>query len=321
MNILICTAASDLRVKKTGFETATYAHKVNDSAGGGTVTALVFGKASNIGDLGKYGADKIIQVDDPNTDGLDNMVCSAVIAEVAGQTNAELIVLSHDAFGKSVAGRLSVKLKAGLVTGVASLPSSLTPFSVEKSVFSGKAFGTFTVDSATKIVTLTGNSISPEESGAAIEAESFSGTVPEMISVLREVNKITGQIPLPEADQVVSGGRGMKGPENWGILEDLGKELNASMACSRPVSDSDWRSHHEHVGQTGIVVRPNLYVAVGISGAIQHLAGVNGSRVIVVINKDPEAPFFKAATYGVCADLFDVVPALTESIKKFKAQH
>jgi electron transfer flavoprotein alpha subunit len=321
MNILICTAASDLRIKKTGFETATYAHRVNETAGGGNVTALVFGKASNIADLGKYGADKIIQVDNPNVEGLDNLVCSSVIAEVANEIGAELLVLSHDAFGKSVAGRLSIKLKAGLVTGVASLPSGLAPFTVEKSVFSGKAFGTFTIDSATKIVTLTGNSISPVESGSAIEAVPFVGAVPEMISVLREVNKLTGQVPLPEADSVVSGGRGMKGPENWGILEDLGRELGATMACSRPVSDSDWRSHHEHVGQTGIVVRPNLYIAVGISGAIQHLAGVNGSRVIVVINKDPEAPFFKAATYGVCADLFNVVPAFTEAIKKFKAQH
>lgn len=321
MNILICTAASDLRVKKTGFETATYAHKVIETAGGGKVTALVFGKASNISDLGRYGADKIIQVDNPNVEGLDNLVCSAVIADVANEVGAELLVLSHDAFGKSVAGRLSIKLRAGLVTGVASLPSGLTPFTVEKPVFSGKAFGTFTIDSAIKIVTLTGNSISPVESGSAIEAEQFAGSVPEMISTLREVNTVTGQVPLPEADRVVSGGRGMKGPENWGILEELGTELGATMACSRPVSDSDWRSHHEHVGQTGIVVRPNLYIAVGISGAIQHLAGVNGSRVIVVVNKDPEAPFFKAATYGVCADLFDVVPALTEAIKKFKAQH
>jgi electron transfer flavoprotein alpha subunit len=192
-------------------------------------------------------------------------------------------------------------------------------FKVQKPLFSGKAFGTYEIKTDKKVLSLAGNSIAPEELGDEVSAESMQLDLEPSPTKVVEVDKVEGEIPLTEADLVVSAGRGMKGPENWEIIEELANELGAATACSRPVADSGWRPHHEHVGQTGIAIRPSLYLAIGISGAIQHLAGVNNSKTIVVINKDPEAPFFKAADYGVVADLFDVVPELTKAVKEFKA--
>jgi electron transfer flavoprotein alpha subunit len=228
--------------------------------------------------------------------------------------------MQHSANGKSIIGGLAAILNCGSVSAVNQLPSNDNGFEVIKPVFSGKAFAKYSISSDKRVLSLIGNSIPPEEMGSEdVEVESMSLDLEAPKTKVIKVDKVKGEIPLPEAELVVSAGRGMKGPENWDIIEELADELGATTACSRPVADSGWRPHHEHVGQTGIAIRPNLYLAIGISGAIQHLAGVNNSDTIVVINKDPEAPFFKAADYGVVADLFDVVPRLTEAIKRFKA--
>jgi electron transfer flavoprotein alpha subunit len=238
----------------------------------------------------------------------------------AEQEGAKVIVTLQDVTGKMVAPRVAAKLKAGLVAGALSLPD-LANFSVRKAVFAGKAFATVSISSDVKVLTLTPNSfpVVKGEGSAAVSPLSVAFTDQDFGVQVKEVNKVSGTVPLTEAELVVSGGRGLKGPENWGIIEDLAGSLGASLACSRPVADSHWRPHHEHVGQTGGTIRPNLYIAVGISGAIQHLAGVNASKTIVVINKDPEAPFFKAADYGVIGDALEVVPKLTEAVKKWKA--
>jgi electron transfer flavoprotein alpha subunit len=240
-----------------------------------------------------------------------------LVASVAQANGAATVVFSHDLIGKAVAPRLSVRMNAGLVSGAVALPEG--DGSVKVNVFSGKAIGLVKVNSSTKIISLLPNSIQPEKSGSTCVVEETSGNAGNAAIKVISTKKPEGEIPLPEAELVVSAGRGLKGPENWGIIEDLAKSLGAATACSRPVADIGWRPHHEHVGQTGVAIRPNLYIAVGISGAIQHLAGVNGSKVIVVVNTDPEAPFFKAADYGIIGDAFDVVPKLTTAINKFKA--
>jgi electron transfer flavoprotein alpha subunit len=228
-------------------------------------------------------------------------------------------MFSHDFIGKGVAPRVSVRLKAGLVAGAISLPEA--DGSIKINVFSGKAIAFVKVNSPVKIISLLPNSVAPEITGANCAVEEISGDVGSAAIKVLSTKKPEGDIALPEAELVVSAGRGMKGPENWGMIEDLAKELGAATACSRPVADIGWRPHHEHVGQTGVAIRPNLYIAIGISGAIQHLAGVNGSKVIVVVNTDKEAPFFKAADYGVIGDAFDVIPRLTEAVRKFNAEN
>ena len=228
------------------------------------------------------------------------------------------MIVSHSSTGKSLTGGLAIRLNAGLVSGVSSIPTNDGTFKVKRGVFSGKAIAEYEVGGDIKVLSLMGNAFPLEEIGADGTVESVEVSLPAPRITVKEVNRMEGTVPLPEAELVVSAGRGMKDPGNWGIIDDLANVLGATTACSRPVSDTGWRPHHEHVGQTGIAIRPNLYIAIGISGAIQHLAGVNNSKVIVVINKDPEAPFFKAADYGVVADLFDVVPKLTESIKRLK---
>ena len=214
---------------------------------------------------------------------------------------------------------LAAKMNAGSVSGVNSLPTNEGGFKVKKGVYSGKAIVEYSINSDKKVLSMMGNSLQPEEVGGDTPIEAISLNVAAPKSKILEHKTVTGVVPLPEAELVVSAGRGMKGPENWGIIEELAAVLGATTACSRPVADTGWRPHHEHVGQTGVAIRPNLYIAAGISGAIQHLAGVNNSKTIVVINKDPDAPFFKAADYGVVGDLFEVVPKLTEALKKFKA--
>jgi len=232
---------------------------------------------------------------------------------------AKVVVFSHSSTGKSLASVCAVKLDAGIVSAVNSLPTIDGNFKVEKSVFSGKATATYAINSEIKVLTLSGNSIKAEYSDgqASVEDKTITQDAPK-VKVLN-TKRQEGTVPLPEASLVVSAGRGMKAPENWGIIEDLAKVLGATTACSRPVADTGWRPHHEHVGQTGVAIKPNLYIAIGISGAIQHLAGVNNSKTIVVINKDEEAPFFKAADYGILGDLFDVVPRLTEALKKIES--
>jgi electron transfer flavoprotein alpha subunit len=299
-------------LSKAAFETVTYGKKLGDQ-----VVVITNGSASSdlLSTLGEYGASKVIV--DRSVDGEDAQQLTRLVASVAQGNGASTIVFSHDLIGKAVAPRLSVRLNAGLVSGAVALPEG--DGSIKVNVFSGKAMGLVKVNSSTKIISLLPNSIQPEKSGSACAIEETSGNAGSAAIKVISTKKPEGEIPLPEAELVVSAGRGLKGPENWGMIEDLAKSLGAATACSRPVADIGWRPHHEHVGQTGVAIRPNLYIAVGISGAIQHLAGVNGSKVIVVVNTDAEAPFFKAADYGIIGDAFEVVPKLTAAINKFKA--
>jgi electron transfer flavoprotein alpha subunit len=299
-------------LSKAAFETVTYGKKL-----GGQVLVITNGNASSdlLSSLGEYGASKVLV--DRSVDGEDAQQLTRLVASIAQENGASTIVFSHDLIGKAVAPRLSVRLSAGLVSGAVALPEG--DGSIKVNVFSGKAMGLVKVNTSAKIISLLPNSIQPEKSGSVCEVEETSGNAGTAAIRVISTKKPEGEIPLPEAELVVSAGRGLKGPENWGMIEDLAKSLGAATACSRPVADIGWRPHHEHVGQTGVAIRPNLYIAVGISGAIQHLAGVNGSKVIVVVNTDSEAPFFKAADYGIVGDAFEVVPKLTAAINKFKA--
>lgn len=301
---------------KSAFEAVTYAKKM-----GGEVIVVTTGSAdsASLATLGEYGANKVMIDKSVSSD--DAQQLTKVIASAVENTGANTVVFSHDMIAKAVAPRLSVRLKAGLVAGATNLPTTDGGFSCTVNVFSGKAFGTVNVKTDKKIISLLPNSIQPEVTGSACGVEEFNGNAGESRVKVLSTKKPEGEIPLTEAELVVSAGRGLKGPENWGIVEDLAKTLGAATACSRPVADIGWRPHHEHVGQTGFAIRPNLYIAAGISGAIQHLAGVNGSKVIVAINTDPEAPFFKAADYGVLGDAFEVLPRLTEALKKFQASN
>ncbi len=316
--ILVFAEIQNKTFKKQTLELVTYGAKIAKIINTDCV-ALVFGEAENASQLGKYGANKVYQVLSNHLNSFDSQVYTHVIATVAEQINASIIVLSHSSAGKSILGRLAARFNAGSVSAVNTLPTiNENTFQVQKTVFSSKAIATYEITSEKKILSLSSNSIAPEILGSEVNIESLNMNIPAPKVRVKEVKKVAGIVPLPEAELVVSAGRGLKGPENWGIIEELAKQLGATTACSRPVADTGWRPHHEHVGQTGVAIRPNLYIAVGISGAIQHLAGVNNSKTIVVINKDPEAPFFKAADYGVVGDLFDVVPKLTEAIKNFK---
>ena len=319
MSVLIFLDQSEGHVKKSSFEAAAYgsaiAEKMNTSAEG-----IVFGKTTDdLKTLGKYGLKKIHTLQDERLDNFDDDVFTHLIAEAAAGLNSTVIIFSNNFNGKAIAPRLSVRLKAGLVTGAVALPDVSNGFVVKKNVFSGKAFANVSIKSDIKVISLNANSYKPEEKGGDAEVVPIALEIPASRVKVLKVDKVSGEIPLAEAEIVVSGGRGLKGPENWGMITDLAKELGAATACSRPVSDSDWRPHHEHVGQTGLTIAPNLYIAIGISGAIQHLAGVNRSKTIVVINKDPEAPFFKAADYGIVGDAFEVVPKITEAVKKMKS--
>jgi electron transfer flavoprotein alpha subunit len=314
--ILTFVEYNDKGIKKSTYETLTFARKMADQKGQ-EVGAVVFGSVDTAS-LGEYGADHVYTVDLSNDVIADSRATSSAIAQVAAAKNADSIVLPHNSLGKMIAGRLAVKIGAGLVTGITKhATSSGSGWQVEKNVFSGKASATYTIPGKSVLCVMP-NSIPLEKSAKSAAIEAVSVDVQTNVEVV-ERNVQTGTVSLPEAEMVVSAGRGVKDPSNWGIIEDLADTIGATLACSRPVADAGWRPHHEHVGQTGIAIRPNLYIAIGISGAIQHLAGVNSSKVIVVINKDPEAPFFKAADYGVCADLFDVVPKLTEAIKRYQS--
>ena len=303
-------------IGKSAFEAVTYAKKI-----GGEVVVVTTGTcdSSILATLGEYGATKVLVERSVTTN--DAQQVTKVIANAVEKTSANTIIFSHDINAKAIAPRLSVRLKAGLVAGATSLPTTDGGFTCSVNVFSGKAFGNVNVKTEKKIISLLPNSIQPEISSANCSVEDFNGNAGESKIKILSTKKPEGEIALPEAELVVSAGRGMKGPENWGIVEDLAKVLGAATACSRPVADIGWRPHHEHVGQTGVAIRPNLYIAAGISGAIQHLAGVNGSKVIVAINTDADAPFFKAADYGVLGDVFEVLPRLTEALKKFKASN
>ncbi|MCZ2102713.1 MAG: electron transfer flavoprotein subunit alpha/FixB family protein [Chitinophagales bacterium] len=319
MSVLAYIESPGGHFKKSGFEVATYASKVAAALNTNAV-AVVIGKVENAGSLGQYGISKVIQVNGDSLVNFDSQVFTKVLSSIYQEVGANTLIMSHTANGKSMAGRLAIRLNAGCISGVNALPNTSGGFTVSKSVYSGKATATYGINTPDRVITVMGNSIQPQSTGSAVDVENKSLDLGGGKVKVVEVKSEEGGVPLPEAELVVSAGRGMKGPENWGIIEDLASALGAATACSRPVADADWRPHHEHVGQTGVAIRPNLYIAVGISGAIQHLAGVNNSKVIVVINKDPEAPFFKAADYGVVGDLFEVVPKLTAAIKKYKNQ-
>jgi electron transfer flavoprotein alpha subunit len=318
MSVLVFAESAKGNFKKAALEAVTYGKKVADMLGT-TCNALTLGAVNNAEQLGQYGAFAVYNV--ANVATFDSQVYTSIIAQVVTDTAATVVIVPNTSTGKALVGRVAVKLGAGLVSGASKLPTNDGAFKVRKGVFSGKAIAEYTISSDIKVISLMGNAIAPEIVGSNVAVIPLNIAVPTSRITVKSVKTADGIVPLPEAELVVSAGRGMKDPSNWGIVEDLATSLGATTACSRPVADSDWRPHHEHVGQTGVAIRPNLYIAIGISGAIQHLAGVNNSRVIVVINKDPEAPFFKAADYGVVGDLFDIVPKLTAAVKEYKASH
>jgi len=309
MSILVYINASN-SLSKSAFEAVTYAKKLGEE-----VNVLSTGSSDSalLANLGLYGASKVLAIQEQ----LDETQLTQSIHKAASDLQSNTIVFTHDLTAKAIAPRLSVRMKAGLVAGAIDIPAA--DGTIKVNVFSGKAFGIVKVNTTTRIISILPNSLQPESAFGACEVQAYTAEQSSQAIKVISTKKPEGEIPLPEAELVVSAGRGLKGPENWSIVEDLAEALGAATACSRPVADIGWRPHHEHVGQTGVAIRPNLYIAAGISGAIQHLAGVNGSKVIVVINTDPEAPFFKAADYGVVGDAFEVLPRLTEAVKKFRA--
>ncbi|PKP46832.1 MAG: electron transfer flavoprotein subunit alpha [Bacteroidetes bacterium HGW-Bacteroidetes-12] len=315
MSVLIYTDSNSGTLTKNAFEAANYGALIAKKEGI-TATAIVVGNTNDIASLGNYGIANALHCNDASLSNFDPQKIAQVIIQAAKKINATTIVLAHDYSGKAVAPILAAKLDAGLVSGAIALPEGNT---VKKAVFSGKAFANVEVKTPIKIISVLPNSVDKAITNGNCAVENFSCEITSTRLTVKEVKKASNELSLTEADIVVSAGRGLKGPENWGMIEELAKELGAATACSRPVADIGWRPHHEHVGQTGLAIRPNLYFAIGISGAIQHLAGVNGSKVIVVINTDPEAPFFKAADYGIVGDAFQVVPKLIEAVKKIKA--
>lgn len=318
MSVLIFADQEDGHIKKTVYEALSYGAKVAEQLGT-TAEALVFGNVTeDLATLGKYGVKKVHHASNEALNTFDAMVYAKVIADAVQTTGADIVVFTHNSTARAVAPRLSVRLKAGFVPAATTLPDTSNGFVVNKVAFSGKAFAKINIITPVKIISLNPNAYKTLAGEGSAEVVSISPEVPASTVKVTATEKVTGEVPLSEATTVVSGGRGLKGPENWGMLEDLAHALGAATACSRPVADSDWRPHHEHVGQTGVAISPNLYIALGISGAIQHLAGVNRSKVIVVVNKDAEAPFFKAADYGIVGDVFEIVPKMTEEVKKMK---
>ena len=320
MKVLVFIDQAEGHVKKSSYEALSYGANVATLVGGEAVGVVLGEVKDDLTSLGKYGVKTIHQVQSHSLNNVDAQVYAKTIADAVSAVGASIVVFSHNQTGKAVAARVAARLKAGLVAGAVALPNVSNGFTVKKSVFSGKAFANVSITSALKVISLNPNSFTIQLVEGTATVQPLAIEVAASKVTVKAVNKVSGEIPLTEADIVVSGGRGLKGPENWGIILDLAKTLGAATACSRPVGDAHWRPHHEHVGQTGVQVAPNLYIAVGISGAIQHLAGVNRSKVIVVINKDPEAPFFKAADYGIVGDCFEVLPKLTESIKRLQAK-
>lgn len=323
MSVLVYVENAEGKFKKSTFEVVSYASAVSELL----KTELI---AISIGDvnlndlsaLGKYGAAKVLNVSNDKLKTFVNQAYASVIAEAAKKEESTVVVLANSFTGKGLAPRIAVKLKAGLADASVELPKiDNNSFTVKRTAFSGKAFATVELNSEVKVISLNPNSYQLKESDSIAKVEDFQPELKDtdFRTMVSEIVRASDKIALPDAELVVSAGRGMKGPENWAIIEELAGLLGAATACSKPVSDAGWRPHEEHVGQTGIAVSPNLYIAIGISGAIQHLAGVSSSKTIVVINKDPEAPFFKVADYGIVGDAFEVVPKLIEAIKAYKA--
>lgn len=319
MSILIYIDHSDGKIKKQSLEVLTYGADLARALGC-DANGLILGTVQDdLSAFGKYGIQKVFQVSEGSLNQPDLSRSAKLIAEVAGSKGATALVFSHNITGKALAPLTAARLKAGLVAGAVSLPDISNGFVVRKTVFSGKAFAQVSIKTPIRVIAVTPNAYTPKSGEGMATVEQVAATLPAPSVTVTHTEKITGTIPLGEAELVVSGGRGLKGPENWGMVEELAGLIGAATACSRAVADAHWRPHHEHVGQTGLAIAPNLYIAIGISGAIQHLAGVNRSKVIVVVNKDPEAPFFKAADYGIVGDAFEVMPKIIEAVKKLKS--
>ena len=318
MSVLIFTEHSEDSIKKSSLESISYGVALASTLNTEAISLVIGNTNASLPSLGDVGIKKVLHANNAGINLSDTKQLTKIICDVALKNDSTVIIFSNTITAKGIAPRVSVRLKAGLVTGVIALPELSNGFNVKKNVFSGKAFAEISILTERKVLSLNPNCYEIYKTGGSAEVVSIETDIPESSIKVLSVNLIEGEIPLAEAEKVVSAGRGLKGPENWGMVEELAKLLGAATACSRPVSDSDWRPHHEHVGQTGLSIAPNLYIAIGISGAIQHLAGVNRSKTIVVINKDPEAPFFKAADYGIVGDAFEVVPKIIAAIKEMK---
>ena len=321
MSILIYAESAEGKFRKIAFELASYAKKVAESLGT-TVTAVTI-NTEDVSELSKYGVDKVLKVNNEKLAEFSAKAYADVIKQAAKKENSKLILLSSTTDSIYLSPLVAVSLEAGFASNIVGLPVSTSPFQVRRNAFSNKAFNITEISTDIKVLGLAKNSYGIFENASTLTEENFNPTIGENdfeVKVL-SVEKVSGKVSIADADIVVSGGRGLKGPENWGMIEDLATVLGAATACSKPVSDLDWRPHSEHVGQTGKPVSANLYIAIGISGAIQHIAGINSSKIKLVINIDPEAPFFKVADYGIVGDAFDVVPRLTEKLKAFKALH
>lgn len=314
MSVLVFIELEEGKIKKSSREAISYAAAI------GETTAVALGSASSdeLATAGNNGAAKVLHVADERLNAGLIQPYAEVIAAAANETGSGVIITAKSSLADAVVGRVAAKLSAGLVSNVVGLPDTSNGFVVKRSIYTGKAFANTSITTDKKIIAIKKNAIELKTDGGPAAVEAFSVSLDDALfgAKITSTDKAEGDVLLPEADIVVSGGRGLKGPENWGMIEDLAKTLGAATGCSKPVSDMDWRPHHEHVGQTGVKVSPTLYIAIGISGAIQHLAGVNSSKYIVVINKDEEAPFFKAADYGIVGDAFEVVPKLNEALKK-----
>ncbi|WP_075352395.1 electron transfer flavoprotein subunit alpha/FixB family protein [Algoriphagus marinus] len=319
MSILVYIEHSEGKVKKTSLEAVAFAKALSQQTGEGDVVAVALGTVSNdeLAAVGGAGATKVLHAEDSRLDAGVIQAHASAVAQAFQKEQSKTLVLAKSSLGDAVAARLAIKLDAGLVSNVVELPKTNGEYLVKRSIYTGKAFAETKVTTDHKILAIKKNAIDLklDDSKATVESFAVNLSDSDFASKITSTERATGEVLLPEADIVVSGGRGLKGPENWGMIEDMAKILGAATGCSKPVSDIGWRPHHEHVGQTGVKVAPSLYIAIGISGAIQHLAGVNSSKCIVVINKDPEAPFFKAADYGIVGDAFEVVPKLNEALK------
>ena len=319
MSVLVYASSTDGKFKKSTFEVVSYGKKVAEELGTNVIAVTI--NADDATELQNYGAETIVTVSNDQLAVFNAKGVASVIKQVADAKGANVVIIDSSIDGLFISPLVSVALNAGYASNVVALPSSTSPFVVKRKAFSNKAFNNTDINTTVKVVGLAKNSFGLHENAVSGSTEEFSPSIIESGITSTSIDKTTGTITIADADTVVSAGRGLKGPENWGMIEELAGILGAATACSKPVSDMDWRPHSEHVGQTGKPVSANLYIAIGISGAIQHLAGINSSKVKVVINTDPEAPFFKAADYGIVGDAFEVVPKLIEKLKSFKANN
>jgi electron transfer flavoprotein alpha subunit len=322
MSVIVFAEHNENIFKKSSFEAISYGKDLADKLNTNCVAVAIGCSDTNaLSNLGKYGASKVLNATGNTLKVFEAAAFAKAFCEVAQSQSGNVVIISNTYNGKSLAPRVAARMNASIVSGIVAMADTTSGFSVKKSCFSNKAFTYVQMKEANKVLALVPNSYPAKESGSSVTPENVSVAVSDadIKTISKSISTVKGKVPLTEAEVVVSGGRGMKGPENWGMIEELAEWLGAATACSKPVADMDWRPHSEHVGQTGITIKPNLYMAIGISGAIQHLAGVGSSKVICVINKDPEAPFFKAADYGIVGDAFEVLPQLIERAKQLKA--